>query len=51
MSAAFLGKDIVAETKDILLKGVHKLDGCLYLYPIHAAFKINRLMNRCFPGI
>ena len=45
MGTAFLGKDVVAETQDIFLKGIHKLESNLYLDLIYFLFEINRLMN------
>jgi len=46
MGAALLGKYIVAKAQDVLLKGIHKLNGGLYLDLVHSTLKIDRIVNR-----
>ena len=48
MGSALLGEDIVAESENILLEGINKLERHLHLDPIHTALKVHRLMNRIF---
>ena len=51
MGAAFLGEDVVAEAQNVLFKGVHELEGRLYLDIFNGSFKIYRLMDRFFPAV
>ena len=48
MGPALLGKDVVAESEDILLKGVHKLECDFHFDLVYTALKIYRLMDRFF---
>ena len=51
MGTAFLCEDVVTEAQDILLKGIHKLDGRFHLNPVHRALKINGVMYRSLARI
>ena len=48
MGPALLGKDVVAESEDILLKGVHKLECDFHFDLVYTALKIYRLVDRFF---
>lgn len=50
MGAALLGENVVAEAKDIFLKGIYELTR-FYLDLVYYTLKIDGVMDRCFSCI
>ena len=50
MGAALLGENVVAEAKDIFLKGIYELNAGFYLDLVYYTLKIDGVMDRCFPA-
>ena len=51
MGAAFLGKNRIAESQNILLKGIHKLKGHLDLHFIQNSLEVDGIVDRSLSGI
>ena len=51
MGAALLGENVVAEAKDIFLKGIYELYAGFYLDLVYYTLKIDGVMDRCFSCI
>ena len=51
MGAALLGENIITEAQNVLLKGIHELEGYLHLHPVDGAFIIDWIVNWSLSGV